>query len=306
MSCASLLFASAAVAQPARRRRASRSAQDRGDRDRRLVAEADAGNRRQLVLVFRARVPRVRDAALPDRFAEEERLRRRDGRFRHAVVVVGDVGQRRARHRARLGHRRHSEGVAGPGRRLSRAARRRGAGARRRAQLGPGREYRRGARRERAHAARTVAGHDRPVARSRRGIARREGLVRPRRPVRRRRRRAVHARRLAARDRVGAHRRHGPRVGRIHVRRNRGSQRRDAVARPQRARRRRAHEHRVEFPPRALEPDAALALRHRRRRRPAERRAAGRDRLVLRARGRGGRASGRTSTRSSESPKAPR
>ena len=54
----------------------------------------------------------------------------RDRRLRHAVLVVGDVGQRRARDRARLGHRRHSEGVADAGRRLSRAADRRRAGPR--------------------------------------------------------------------------------------------------------------------------------------------------------------------------------
>ena len=64
------------------------------------------------------------------------------------------------------------------------------------------------------------------------------------------------------------------RVRRVHVRRNGSAQRRHAVARPQRARRRRAHEHRLELSPRALESDAALALHDRRRRRPAERRAA--------------------------------
>ena len=80
--------------------------------------------------------------------------------------------------------------------------------------------------------------------------------------------------------------RHRARVGRVLVRRHRCAQRRDALARPQRARRRRAHEHRLELPPRALESDAAFALRDRRRRRSTERRPAGRDRLVLRARDR--------------------
>ena len=61
---------------------------------------------------------------------------------------------------------------------------------------------------------------------------------------------------------------------------------RRAVARPQRARRRRADEHRLELPPRAPAARAALALRHHQRRRSAERRAA--DRV----------ASGTTSARS--------
>ncbi len=56
---------------------------------------------------------------------------------------------------------------------------------------------------------------------------------------------------------------------------------RRAVARPQRARRRRADEHRLELPPRAPAARAAVALRHHRRRRPAQRRAADRLGLVL-------------------------
>ena len=133
---------------PRRRSRAARAAQDRGHRDRRRVAEADAGDRRQPVLVLRARVPRVRDAALSDGAAREQRLRGRDRRFRHAVLVVGDVGQRRARDRARLGHRRHSESVADARRRVSRAADRRRARPWRRSQLRSGRQHRRRARRE--------------------------------------------------------------------------------------------------------------------------------------------------------------
>ena len=56
---------------------------------------------------------------------------------------------------------------------------------------------------------------------------------------------------------------------------------RRAVARPQRARRRRADGHRLELPPRAPAARAALALRDHRRRRSAERRAAHGVGLVL-------------------------
>ena len=76
---------------------------------------------------------------------------------------------------------------------------------------------------------------------------------------------------------------------------------RRAVARPQRARRGRADEHRLELPPRAPAPRAALALRHHQRRRPAERRAAERVGLVLLPRddlSRRSRSCGRSATRS--------
>ena len=53
------------------------------------------------------------------------------------------------------------------------------------------------------------------------------------------------------------------------------------LARAQRPRRGRADEHRLELPPRAPAHPAALALRDHRRRRPAERRAAAGERLVL-------------------------
>ena len=97
-----------------------------------------------------------------------------------------------------------------------------------------------------------------------------------------RRRRALHARRQRAwRCRWGDRGRHRPGVGRVHVPRRDRAFRRRAVARPQRARRGRADEHRLELPARAPAARAPLALRHHRRRRSAERRAAHRLGLVL-------------------------
>ena len=58
-----------------------------------------------------------------------------------------------------------------------------------------------------------------------------------------------------------------------------------ALARQERAGRGRTDGHRLEFPPRASAAGAALALRDHQRRRPAERRAADRHRLVLLPRG---------------------
>ena len=121
------MLASAAVAQPAR-----------GDDARlaRLKAEAvetvDASQKLTQEIVdslfsfSELAFQEVETQRYLTELLEEERLRGRDRRLRHAVVVVGDVGQRRARDRARLGHRRHSEGVAGARRRVPRAARSKG------------------------------------------------------------------------------------------------------------------------------------------------------------------------------------
>ena len=68
--------------------------------------------------------------------------------------------------------------------------------------------------------------------------------------------------------------RHRARLGRVLVPRPDRPLSRGAVARPQRARRGRADGHRLELPPRAPAARAALALRHHRRRRSAERRPA--------------------------------
>jgi metal-dependent amidase/aminoacylase/carboxypeptidase family protein len=68
---------------------------------------------------------------------------------------------------------------------------------------------------------------------------------------------------------------------RVHLRGRDGAQRGRAVARPLGARRGRADERGLAVPPRAPAAVAALALRHHQRRRPAERRPAQRQRLVL-------------------------
>ena len=89
-----------------------------------------------------------------------------------------------------------------------------------------------------------------------------------------RRRRALRARRLEPERRLGRRRRQRPGLGRVHLQGRERARGRRAVARPVGARRRRADGHRLELPPRAPAPPAALALRDHQRRRPAERRAA--------------------------------
>jgi aminobenzoyl-glutamate utilization protein B len=174
-----------------------------------------------------------------------------------ATLGVGQAGRR-----PRLGRRRHPAGVAEAWRGVPRAARRRRARARRRTQLRPGGEHRRGARGEADHGARQAAGHARDLAGRRRG--------------------AVAAKAYFVRDGLfkdvdvalfthvvqqplgvsGARGRGRAGVGRIHVPGRDGAQRRGALARPQRARRGGADERRLELPPRAPAPAAALALRH--------------------------------------------
>ena len=71
----------------------------------------------------------------------------------------------------------------------------------------------------------------------------------------------VQPRRLQPRDRLGRERRQRADLGRVHLRGRDRAQRRRAVARPQRPRRRGADERRLELPPRAPAPAAAVALR---------------------------------------------
>ena len=80
---------------------------------------------------------------------------------------------------------------------------------------------------------------------------------------------------------LGRRRRQRYGVGRVHVHRFELACRRRAMGRQERARRRRADEHRLELPARASPHPAALPLRHHQRRRSAERRAAERIGLVL-------------------------
>ena len=283
------------------------AAQGRSDRDRRCVAEADAGDRRQPVLVLRARVPRVRDAALFDRACSKS----------NGFNVETGVSGMPSSWWATWGS---GEPVIALGSDVD--------GIPKASQL-PGVAYREpmidgapghGEGHNSGQAVNIVA-----------ALAVKQIMQRERLPgtivlwpgvaeellaakawfVRDGRFDGVDAvlfTHVGSRfeHRLGPNRRHGARVRRVLVRRHGGAQRRHAVARPQRARRRRAHEHRLELSPRALESDAALALRHRRRRRSAERRAARGDGLVLRARESMRPASARTSTRCSESPKARR
>ena len=74
---------------------------------------------------------------------------------------------------------------------------------------------------------------------------------------------------------------HGPRLGGVHVHRPDRALGGRPVARAQRARRRRADEHRLELSPRAPSARAPFALCRHQRRRPAERRPAQRVRVVL-------------------------
>ena len=168
-----------------------------------------------------------------------------------------------------------------PGVAYPRPDRRRRARARRGPQLRHAAQHRRGHRRQAHHGAREAAGHDHDLAGRRRRAARHQGLLRARGPVQGRRPGDVQPRRLEPGDELGRQRRQRPHLGRVPVRGRDRAQRRRAVARPQRARRRRADERRLELPARAPAPAAAVALRGHQRRRPAQRRAAQRRRLVL-------------------------
>ena len=108
-----------------------------------------------------------------------------------------------------------------------------------------------------------------------------EGVLRPRRRLQRRGCRAVSSRRIEPRDQLGRRRRQWHGVGRVPVHRLELARRRRAVGWQERARRRRADEHRLELQARTPAHPAALALRHHQRRRSAERRPARRLRLVL-------------------------
>ncbi len=118
--------------------------------------------------------------------------------------------------------------------------------------------------------------------------------------------RALQPRRREPRHELGRRRRQRPRVGRVHLRGRDRAQRRGAVARPLGARRGRAHERGLELPPRAPAPLAAHALRDHQRRRPAERRAAERQRLVLLPRDRLRRRSATCGTSATRWRRAPR
>ena len=199
-------------------------------------------------------LPGVRDQSLPDRHPEEERVRgagRRSPASRPSFMATWGSGQ--AGDRARLRHRLHPAGVAEAGRGVSRSDHRRRAGPRRGAQLRAGREHHRRDRREEDHGARAPPGHDPDLAGRRRrswSAAKayyiRAGLFKDvdvalfthvgddaRRVVGRPRRHRAWSRCSTASRARRAHAAAQP------------------VARPQRARRRRADGRRLELPPRA-------------------------------------------------------
>ena len=201
--------------------------------------------------------------------------------------VDGALGIGQAGDRARLGHRRHPAGVAEARRRLPRSDRRRRSRPRRRAQQRPAAADHRGAGAEARDGAREAVRHAGGVARRRRGAARRQGLPGARRRLQGRRRLPLRPRQRRPGRALGrGHGVVGSAVDRVHVHRRDRALGGRAVARPLRARRRRADERRLELPPRAPPPAASVALRDHERRRSAQRGAAQRQRLVLPARDR--------------------
>ena len=236
---------------------------------------------RQPVQLLGARVPGVRDPALHHGAPRRGRLRDRARGGRHPERLDRPLGFGAPRDRARQRRRRHPAVVPGAGRGLPGTVDRRRAGARRGPQLGPGGEHRRGARGEGDHGAGRHPRHPDDLAGDCGGAARREGALRPRRHLRRRRHRAVQPHQQRHDDDVGRQPRQRDGVGRVPLRGRVGPRGRRPLERPERARRGRADEHRVELPPRAPAHSAALALCHHRRRRPAQRGASDRERLVL-------------------------
>ena len=280
VAVAALVASLGTNARGAGQRQAGR-AEEGSRQGRRRDGEAGAGDGRLRLQLRRARHAGSRDLEVPDGAAREVRLQGHARAVGHADRLGGDLRLGQAGDRARLRHRRHSAVVAEAGRRLPRPDHRGRAGSRRGPQHRHAAQHHRGDRGEAHHGARQAARHDHAVAGRRRGTGRLEGVVRARRHVQGRRRQPVHARRRQPRHRLGPAGRHRAGLDRVHLRGRDGAQRRRAVARPLGARRRRADERRLELPPRAPAPVAALALDHHQRRRPAERRAAQRQHLVL-------------------------
>ena len=180
--------------------------------------------------------------------AREVRLQGHARASRDSDRVGRHVGIGQAGDCARLRHRRHSAGVAEARRRVSRSDHRGRAGPRRRPQHRHAAQHRRRDRGEEDHGARQAAGHAHAVAGRRRGAGRR----------RRRGSCATACSRTSTSScsrtsattsacRGAQRRRHRAGVGRVHLRRRDGAQRRRAVARPLGARRRRADERGLEY-----------------------------------------------------------
>ena len=187
-----------------------------------------------------------------------------------ATLGIGQAGDR-----ARLRHRRIPQASQKPGVAYHDPIIEGAPGPRRRAQLRHAAEDRRGARGEEGHGARAPAGH-----------AACSGPASPRSCVGTK---AYYVRAGVFKDvdicifahvgdnlerQLGRRRRQRPGLGRVQLQGRERARRRRAVARPLGARRGRADGRRLELPPRAPAPPAALALRDHQRRRSAERRAA--------------------------------
>ena len=190
------------------------------------------------------------------------------------------MGSRQAGDRADGRHRRASRDLAEARNPTPRAADRRRSRARRRAQRRPGRSGRGGARRKADSGEVRPAGNHPRLPRHRRRAARLADLHGARRAVQRPRRDAQRTRFLIVRNGLGRARSCAG-LDAVHLPWRLRAWRRLALERTQRPRRRGAHERRLELPPRALATGAAVTLRDLPRRRPAKRRPANRNRLVL-------------------------
>ncbi len=152
-------------------------------------------------------LPGVRDAEVPDRRPEGQRLHHRKRRRRHSDRVGRQVGFGPAGDRARVRRGLHPAGLAEAGRGLPRSDRRRRTGPRRRPQLGHAAEHRGGAGGEAHHGARAAARHDPHLAGRGRRTARHQGLLRALGDVQGRGPRDVQPRRVEPRHGLGRQRR---------------------------------------------------------------------------------------------------
>ena len=219
---------------------------------------------------------------VPHRHPQEERLHHRDRLRRHSHGVGGALGVGQAGDRARLRRRLHPAGVAEAGRRLSRPDRRRRAGHGEGHNSGTPLNIVAALAVKQHDGAREAARHD-PAS----GRASPRSWWAPRRTTCARAcsRTSTSCSTTTSAPTCDVGWGDGGGNGLVSVEYTfhgeTRAQRRRPVARPLGARRRRADERRLELPPRAPAPAAALALRHHQRRRPAQRRAAQRQRLVL-------------------------
>ena len=221
-------------------------------RRRRVAARVHAADGRQPLQLQRARIPGSRDAALCDRRAGAGRLRRpacASRACRRRGSPSGDRAIRSSRSAPT------STGCRRPTRRQASSRARNSCRARpataKGHNAGQALIITAALAREEDHGPRQAAGHAAAVAGRRRGSARLEGALRARRHLQGRRCRALHARRQRSRHELGRRRRHRHGVGRVHVHRIELACGGGAVARQERARRRRADGHRLEFQARA-------------------------------------------------------